>query len=166
MTSKYNAWFHSYKTANLHLMYVRSLWINNSLSTTCAQHTREVKNSSFNMFFFPITDACNPLVYRVLDDHRRSVAYRPSPDQSSGTMGPQPFWSRTWTTNLLTTSGLCNIIFVIWTCFQLTNFFGEEKFSCVPSKDKVADERLYFQRHTHIFSSNCNVQFFHQPFCF
>ena len=24
------------------------------------------------------SDACNPLVYRVLDDHRRSVSYRPS----------------------------------------------------------------------------------------
>ena len=30
-----------------------------------------------------ISDACNPLVYRVLDDHRRSVAYRPSPEQST-----------------------------------------------------------------------------------
>ena len=49
-----------------------------------------------HVVFFSITDACNPLVYRVLDDHRRSVAYRPSPDQSSGTMRPKPFWSHTW----------------------------------------------------------------------
>ena len=127
MRSKFIAWVHSYTKANLHLMYVRSPSINKSLITTCAQHTREVKDSSFNMFFFSITDACNPLVYRVLDDHRRSVAYRPSPDQSSGTMAPKTFWSRTWTTNLLTTSSLRNIIFVILTCFQLTNFFWRRK---------------------------------------
>ena len=30
--------------------------------------------------------------------------------------------------NLHKTSGLCNIIFVILTCFHLTNFFGEKKF--------------------------------------
>ena len=27
-------------------------------------------------------------------------------------------------------------------------FFGEEKFSCLPSKNKVADKNLHFQRHT------------------
>ena len=52
MRSKFIAWVHSYTKANLHLMYVRSPSINKSLITTCAQHTREVKDSSFNMFFF------------------------------------------------------------------------------------------------------------------
>ena len=27
-----------------------------------------------------VSDGCNPLVYRVLDDHRRSVHYRPASD--------------------------------------------------------------------------------------
>ena len=44
----------------------------------------------------------------------------------------------------------CSIIFVIFTCFHLMNFFGEEKFSWLPIKKKVADENT-------IFSSN--VQF-------
>ena len=42
----------------------------------------------------------------------------------------------------------CNIRFVALTCFHLTICFGKEKFSWLPSKDKVADENLYFQRHT------------------
>ena len=37
-------------------------------------------------------------------------------------------------------SGLCNIIFVILTCFYFTNFLWYEKFSWLPSKNKVADE--------------------------
>ena len=40
------------------------------------------------------------------------------------------------------------IIFAILTCFHLTNFFGEEKINWLPSKNKVADENLHFQRHT------------------
>ena len=28
-----------------------------------------------------ISDGCNPLIYRVLDDHRRSILYRPSPTE-------------------------------------------------------------------------------------
>ena len=31
---------------------------------------------------------------------------------------------------------------------HLTNIFGEEKFSRLPSKNKVADEKLHFQRNT------------------
>ena len=34
---------------------------------------------------------------------------------------------------------LCNINFVILTYFHLTNFFGKEKFSKLPFKNKVAD---------------------------
>ena len=41
--------------------------------------------------------------------------------------------------NLHKTSGLCYIIFFILTCFHLTNYFGEENFSWLPSKNKVAD---------------------------
>jgi hypothetical protein len=41
--------------------------------------------------------------------------------------------------NMLKTSGVCNIVFVILTCFHLTNLFGEEKFSWLPSKNKVAE---------------------------
>ena len=48
------------------------------------------------------------------------------------------------------TWGLCNIIFVILIWFHLTNFFGEEKFRWLPSKNKVADENLHFQRHNKI----------------
>ena len=44
--------------------------------------------------------------------------------------------------NLHKTSGLLNIIFVIFTCF-----FGEEKFYWLPSKNKVADEA----------TENCNL---------
>ena len=43
--------------------------------------------------------------------------------------------------NLHNTSFVCNIIFVILTCFHLTNFFGEEKISWLPSKNKVVDEK-------------------------
>jgi hypothetical protein len=32
----------------------------------------------------------------------------------------------------------------------LTNFFGEEGFSLLASKNKVADENLHFQRHTNV----------------
>ena len=32
-------------------------------------------------------------------------------------------------------------IFVILSCFHFTNFFGEEKFRWLPSKNKVADEK-------------------------
>ena len=42
--------------------------------------------------------------------------------------------------------------------FELLSFFGEEKFSWLPSKYKVADENLHFQRHI-IFPSKYNVQF-------
>ena len=48
-------------------------------------------------------------------------------------------------------SKVCNIIFVISTCFHLTNFFGEEKFSWLSSKNKVADEDFHFQRHANVF---------------
>ena len=41
-------------------------------------------------------------------------------------------------TNLHKTWCLCNIIFVILTCFHLTYYFDEEKFSALPSKDKAA----------------------------
>ena len=41
---------------------------------------------------------------------------------------------------------------LFWPAFNWRIFFGEEKFTCMPSKDKVADESLYFQRHTHTFS--------------
>ena len=40
--------------------------------------------------------------------------------------------------NLHKTWCLCNIIFLILTCFHLTYQFGEEKFSALPSKDKAA----------------------------
>ena len=43
--------------------------------------------------------------------------------------------------NLQKTWGLYNIIFVILICFHLTNFFEEEKFSALPSRNKVADEK-------------------------
>ena len=50
--------------------------------------------------------------------------------------------------NLHNTLGVfCNII-SYFTCFHLTNFFGEEKFSWLPSKNKVAEENFHFQRHT------------------
>ena len=40
-------------------------------------------------------------------------------------------------------SGLCNtIIFVILTCFHFTNFLWYEKFSWLPSKNKVAVKKL------------------------
>ena len=42
--------------------------------------------------------------------------------------------------NLHKTSGVCNIIFVILTCFHATIFFGEEKFSWLASKGKLAAE--------------------------
>ena len=47
---------------------------------------------------------------------------------------------------------------VILTWFHLTNFFGEEKFSWLPSKNKVADENLHFQRHTNfLVKLQCQV---------
>ena len=52
----------------------------------------------------------------------------------------------------------------VLTCFHWTNFFGEEKFSQLPSKHKVAYENLHIQRHKNflvkLFSS------FHKPLCF
>ena len=39
----------------------------------------------------------------------------------------------------------CNTLFVILTCFHLTNFFGEERFSTQPSKNKLADEKNLVQ---------------------
>ena len=42
------------------------------------------------------------------------------------------------------TSGLCNIIFVILICFHFTNFLWYEKFSWLPSKNKVADEETEY----------------------
>ena len=59
------------------------------------------------------------------------------------------------------TSGLCNVIFIILSCFHLTKFFREEEFSWLlrlPSKNKVADELLYFKRHTHfLVKLQCSV---------
>jgi hypothetical protein len=37
------------------------------------------------------------------------------------------------------------MIFVILTCFYLAYCFGEEKFSALPSKNKVADEKKLVQ---------------------
>ena len=45
------------------------------------------------------------------------------------------------------------------------DFFGEEKFSWLPSKNKVVVENLHFQRHK-IFLVKFNFQFFYQPLCF
>ena len=44
--------------------------------------------------------------------------------------------------NVGKTWSLCNIIFVTLTCFYFANFFGEEKFSALPSRNKVADKNL------------------------
>ena len=54
-----------------------------------------------------------------------------------------------------------NIIFVILTCFNLTNLFGEEKIRWLPSKKWKFSEAHKFSRH-----NMYNVQFFYQPFCF
>jgi hypothetical protein len=51
-------------------------------------------------------------------------------------------------------------IFIL-TRIHLTHFFGEEKFSMLPSKNKVADEKLKIVNLC--ASENAN---FHQPFCF
>jgi hypothetical protein len=40
------------------------------------------------------------------------------------------------------------------------NVFGEEKFSWLPSKNKVADENLHFQRHTNISNQITMFSFF------
>ena len=55
-------------------------------------------------------------------------------------------WTTNWTScmaykyqsnqNCTRLQFFCNIIFVILTCFHLTNFFGEEKISWLPSKNK------------------------------
>ena len=42
------------------------------------------------------------------------------------------------------------MIFVILILLLFDELFGEEKFSWQPSKDKVADENLHFQRHTNL----------------
>ncbi len=37
------------------------------------------------------SDGCNPLVYRVLDDHRRSVLYKPSLQHNSASMAASAY---------------------------------------------------------------------------
>ena len=64
------------------------------------------------------------------------------------------------------TWGLCNIIFVNLTWSHLTNFFGEENFSWFPSKNKVANENLHFQRHKKILVKLLPIKFFYQSLCF
>ena len=53
--------------------------------------------------------------------------------------------------NLHKTSGLCNTYYnlylLFWhalTCFDLTNYFGGDKFSWLPSKNKMTHEKTYF----------------------
>ena len=41
-------------------------------------------NSKIDLLLFEFSDGCNPLIYRVLDDHRRSILYRPSPTEENG----------------------------------------------------------------------------------
>jgi hypothetical protein len=38
----------------------------------------------------------------------------------------------------------CNIIFIILTCFHLTNFLGEEKFNALPPKNKADFQQPIF----------------------
>ena len=54
-----------------------------------------------------------------------------------------------------------NIIFVILTCFNLTNLFGEEKIRWLPSMKWKFSEAHKFSRH-----NMYNVQFIYQQFCF
>ena len=50
--------------------------------------------------------------------------------------------------NVGKTWSLCNIIFVSLTCFYFANFFGKEKFSALPSRNKVADiVRTFWEVH-------------------
>ena len=173
MSSKYNAWFHSYKTANLHLMYVRSLWINKSLSTTCAQHTREVKNSSFNMFFFQLQmrvihwfTECWTITDVVwhIDLHPINHQVQWGNSRFKVVLEPQ-------TCSRLQVFVILYLLF--WPAFNWRIFLEKKNSAVCLLKTKwQIYERLYFQRHTHIFSSNCNVQFqnsgsasFHQPLC-
>ena len=49
-------------------------------------------------------------------------------------------------------------IFQIFTCFYLTNFFGKEKFSWLPSWNKLSDVDFHFQRHTNfLVKLQCSV---------
>ena len=51
-------------------------------------------------------------------------------------------------------------LIVILTSFHFTKFFGKEEFSWPPSKNKVADENLHFQRHTNfLINLQCSVLF-------
>ena len=52
------------------------------------------------------------------------------------------------------------IIFVILTCFNLTNLFGEEKIRWLPSMKWKFSEAHKFSRH-----NMYNVQFIYQQFC-
>ena len=52
---------------------------------------------------------------------------------------------------------ICNIMFVILTCFYLANCFGEEKFNALPSKNKVPDKNA---------GPKWQIFNFHQPFRF
>ena len=42
------------------------------------------KKSKIDLLLIEFSDGCNPLIYRVLDDHRRSILYRPSPTEENG----------------------------------------------------------------------------------
>jgi hypothetical protein len=64
--------------------------------------------------------------------------------------------------NLQKNSDFCNIIFVILTCFYLTNFFLEKKNSAGCLLKTKCLMKICIFRSTLIFSSNYNVQFFHQ----
>ena len=62
------------------------------------------------------------------------------------------------------TLNICNLFYFmtseasVRTCFHVTNFVGEEKFSWLPSKNKVADINLHFQRHTNVLVKlQCSV---------
>ena len=66
------------------------------------------------------------------------------------------FWYKS---NLHKTWSLCNIIFVIITCFHLKKKFGKEKFSWLPSKNKVAfSEACKFSCQITIFSFSFLLQ--------
>ena len=62
-----------------------------------------------------------------------------------------------------------DILTLILSCIHLTIFFGEEKFSWLPSKNKVADENSYFQRHTNflvkLFLAGSQLNFSSQKNC-